>query len=158
MANTLPQYGCNALYACLYSFPFPAQVLFHRYMFNANLSNSILSGITFTAPLPPLAKSLPQYGCNALYACLYSFSIFCASIISSPTSLRTSSLHANSVYGGNILAVTAIPNALWRSALVAHTTAVCTVFPFPEQVLFHRPLIRGKILPLITYLQYLQLF
>ena len=139
-------------------FPFPAQVLFHRYMFNANLSNSILSGITFTAPLPPLAKSLPQYGCNALYACLYSFSIFCASIISSPTSLRTSSLHANSVYGGNILAVTAIPNALWRSALVAHTTAVCTVFPFPAQVLFHPPQVRGRIFQLYIYLQDLQLF
>ena len=127
-------------------------------MFNANLSNSILSGITFTAPLPHLANTLPQYGCNALYACLYSFSIFCASIISSPTSLRTSSLHANSVCGGNILAVTAIPNALWRSALVAHTTAVCRVFPFPAQVLFHPPQVRGRILHTKLYLQHLQLF
>ena len=117
-----------------------------------------LGNYLYTAPLPPLANTLPQYGCNAFYACLYSFSIFCASIISSPTSLRTSSLHANSVYGGNILAVTAIPNALWRSALVAHTTAVCTVFPFPEQVLFHRPLIRGRILHKALLRLDLQLF
>ena len=117
-----------------------------------------LGNYLYTAPLPHLANTLPQYGCNAFYTCLYSFSISCASTISSPTSLRTSSLHANSVYGGNILAVTAIPNALWRSAFVAHTTAVCTVFPFPAQVLFHRPLIRGRILQLYIYLQDLQLF
>ena len=54
-------------------------------------------------------------------------------------------MHANSVYGGNILAVTAIPNALWRSALVAHTTAVCTVFPFPAQVLFHRYMFNANL-------------
>ena len=150
MANTLPQYGCNALYACLYSFSIFCASTISSLHVQCKPFVRFLSGITFTAPLPPLANTLPQYGCNALYACLYSFSISCASTISSPTSLRTSSLHANSVYGGNILAVTAIPNALWRSALVAHTTAVCTVFPFPAQVLFHPPQVRGRIFQLYT--------
>ena len=159
MAKSLPQYGCNALYACLYSFSiFCASIISSLHVQCKPFEQYPLGNYLYTAPLPHLANTLPQYGCNALYACLYSFSIFCASIISSPTSLRTSSLHANSVYGGNILAVTAIPNALWRSALVAHTTAVCTVFPFPEQVLFHRPLIRGRIFHIIFYHRHLQLF
>ena len=116
-----------------------------------------LGNYLYTAPLPHLANTLPQYGCNALYACLYSFSISCASIISS--------LHVQCkpfVQFLSGITFTLRRYRIWqtpyRNTVATLFTPVCTVFPFPAQVLFHPPQVRGRILLLIAFLQHLQLF